>query len=217
MGDPLFRAQECLWIDGAGADASDFLGSDETALLENLKMLQDRRQRHLERLGQLAHRRRAAAQMLHHTPPGRISEGVKHTIQITGIVKHATNLCIGVCATQWLCDRLSIPTVVLGDALSRCAQRLLEIGKDVVDMLDTDRQANVPIRNACRAQLLRRKLRMGGRGWVNGETARVADVGHVVEQFERIDKATARIASLRQLESDEPPWPPFRYLSARWR
>ena len=71
-------------------------------------------------------------------------------------------------------------------------QRLDEIGEDVVDMLDADRQAHIAVVDAGRELLLGRELRMRGRGGMDRQAARVADIGDVVEQLQRIDERAGR-------------------------
>ena len=53
-----------------------------------LEMLDDRRQRHGERLRKLAHRGRPAAKSLDHGPPARIGERLKHRIEGVLMLKH---------------------------------------------------------------------------------------------------------------------------------
>src|SRR6188508_405498 len=44
---------------------------------------------------------------------------------------------------------------------------------------------------------------MRGAGRVDGQRARIAEIGHVVEELERIDKSDACLATLLELETDE--------------
>ena len=78
-----------------------------------------------------------------------------------------------------------------GDAARR-VERLRQIREDVVGMLDADRKAHIAGRDAGRELLLRRQLLMRGRGRMDGERARVADIGDMVEKLERVDEAGAR-------------------------
>ena len=70
-------------------------------------------------------------------------------------------------------------------ARSSSGNRLVEIGDDVVDVLDADRQADHVGRGACKLQLILRQLAVGGRGRVDDQRARVADIGEVREQLHR--------------------------------
>ena len=80
----------------------------------------------------------------------------------------------------------------------------LEIGEDVVDMLEADGQPHIAVGDAGRVLLLRRELRMRGGRRMDGQAARVADIGDVIEQLQRIDEAAAGFLAARQLEADEP-------------
>src|SRR5688572_570192 len=68
--DPLLGFAQRRGVDLARADAAGFFGSDEPTPLQHLQMLEDRRKRDGERLGELADGRRSAAQALHHRPAG---------------------------------------------------------------------------------------------------------------------------------------------------
>src|SRR5687767_14751566 len=87
--------------------------------------------------------------------------------------------------------------------LARGAERLVEIGDDVVDMLDADRQPDIIVRDAGRQLLLCGQLGVRGRGRVNREAARIADIGDVVEQLQRVDEVPAGGLAALQLEADQ--------------
>ena len=70
-------------------------------------------------------------------------------------------------------------------------------------MLDPDREPDVAGRHAGQELVVGRELAVGGRGRVDGERARVADVGDVMEQLERIDEGPAGLPSALQLEPDQ--------------
>jgi hypothetical protein len=72
-GEPIGGQLQTHWLDPAGASAADFLGDDEPARLQDRQLLNDGRQSDLERLGQLAHRRRAPDQVFDHAATGRIA------------------------------------------------------------------------------------------------------------------------------------------------
>src|SRR5271165_7667263 len=105
--------------------------------------------------------------------------------------------------------------------LRRRLQRLIEIGQDVVDMLDADRQAHVALGHAGRELFCGRELRVGRRRRVDDERASVADVGDVIEEFQRVDELWSRFAPAPELEADEAALPAaqvfFRALLAHSR
>ena len=69
--------------------------SDRTSPLASstCEMLHHRRQGHVERLGELAHRGRALAQPLDHDAAGRVGQGLEGEIEGRLIVKHTLNYC----------------------------------------------------------------------------------------------------------------------------
>jgi hypothetical protein len=79
---------------------------------------------------------------------------------------------------------------------------LVEIGNDVVDVLDADRKPNVALGNACARLLFNCELGMCGAGRVNGERASVADIGDVIEHLEAVNEFAAGIAAAPELEAD---------------
>ena len=80
--------------------------------------------------------------------------------------------------------RAAASSLLRGDLRrARRLQRMVEVGEDVVDVLDADRQAHVAVRHAGGELVLGRKLRVGRRRRMDGELARVADVGDVVEEL----------------------------------
>src|SRR5713226_8536731 len=81
--DPPPGEPEALRSDPAIPHPPDLLGADHPALLENLKMLDHRRERDRERLGQPADRDRPAAQPLQHRPSGRVAERVEDTVDMS--------------------------------------------------------------------------------------------------------------------------------------
>ncbi len=85
----------------------------------------------------------------------------------------------------------------------RRLQRLVEIGEDVVDVLDADGQANVIVGDAGRQLLFGRELRVGGARRMDGERARVADVGDMIEELERVDELGAGGLAALDLEADQ--------------
>ena len=55
----------------------------------NREVLHHGRERHGERLRELAHRRRAEGQLLHHASPRRIGQRLEHQIELVRLVKHS--------------------------------------------------------------------------------------------------------------------------------
>ncbi len=68
--------------------------------------------------------------------------------------------------------------------LARTRERLGQVRQDVVGMLDADRETNVARRHAGGELLIGGELLMRGRGRMDGERARIADVGDVIEQLQ---------------------------------
>ncbi len=71
-------------------------------------------------------------------------------------------------------------------------------------MFEADRQPDVAFGDAGGELVLRRELRMGGRRGMDGEAARVADIGDVIEELQRVDETPPRLAPAREFEADEP-------------
>src|SRR5512138_3717449 len=71
-------------------------------------------------------------------------------------------------------------------------------------MLDAYRQAYVAIRNTARELLLFGELRVRCRRRVNGEAARVADVGDMIVKLQRVDELAACVLAAGQLKADQP-------------
>ena len=77
-------------------------------------------------------------------------------------------------------------------ASGRRLQRLIQIGQDVVDVLQADAEADQFGRDAAGALLFLVELRMRRGGRVNRQALGVAHVGQVREELERIDELAAR-------------------------
>src|ERR1700722_6772451 len=92
--------------------------------------------------------------------------------------------------------------LVDGDASSR-VEPLRQILENVVWVFEADRKAHVTGRDAGRELLVRRQLLMRSRRWMNGERACVADVGDMVEKFERVDELTPRLYAALEFEADQ--------------
>jgi len=76
-------------VDAASTGAAQFARPDQTARLQHVDVLQDGGQRHVQRLTEFAHRRRAAAEPFDHEAPAGIGQRLEHPIQIGRIGKHA--------------------------------------------------------------------------------------------------------------------------------
>ena len=81
---------------------------------------------------------------------------------------------------------------------------MLDVGDDVVDMLDAHRQAHIAIRNTGGELLLFGELRMRRRRRMDGEAPRVADIGDMVVKLQRVDELAPCVLAARQLEADQP-------------
>jgi hypothetical protein len=81
LGEPAVDRIKGADVDLAALHAAVLHGGHKARRLEHAKMLEDRGQRHVERLGQLAHRRPAAGQPREHGTARRIGERAEHRIQ----------------------------------------------------------------------------------------------------------------------------------------
>ena len=72
-------------------------------------------------------------------------------------------------------------------------ERLRQVGQDVVAVFDSDRQAHIAGGDPGGGLFVGRQLRMGGRCGVDGQAARIADIGDVIEQFQRVDERLTRL------------------------
>src|SRR6185312_984876 len=82
-------------------------------------------------------------------------------------------------------------------------ERLRQVGQDVVDMLDADRQAHIAGGDAgCRLFGLG-KLGVCSAGRMDRQAARIADIGDVIEHLQRIDEAAAGIGTPGELEAQQ--------------
>ena len=86
--DPALGLAERARVEGAGAHPAELLRPHQARRLEHAEVLHGRRQGHRQRAGQVAHRRRPAAQPLHHRPPCGVGEGVEQAIEAGRLVNH---------------------------------------------------------------------------------------------------------------------------------
>ncbi len=83
------------------------------------------------------------------------------------------------------------------------AQCVVEVGDQIVDGFEANRQSNEVIGHARRELLLHGKLGVRGAGGVNRQRLGVADVGKVLEQLEAVDKRTSSRTSTLDAEADQ--------------
>ncbi len=92
---------------------------------------------------------------------------------------------------------------VQGSALLRDFQRLLEIGLDVLDGFDTDREPDEVGSHAGRELFFHCELLVRCRGRMNDEAFRIADIRQIREQLERVDEFFARFLIALDAETDD--------------
>src|SRR5262249_6619239 len=84
----------------------------------------------------------------------------------------------------------------LATALAGCGgERLVDVAEDVVERLDAHRHAHHVGRDAGLELLLLAHLAVRGRGRVDDERLRVADVGEVREELRRLDELLAGLGA----------------------
>ena len=79
---------------------------------------------------------------------------------------------------------------------------MVNVGEDVVDVLDADAESNQSRGDARSGLLLIAELGVGRGGGMNGEGTGVADVGEVGEEFEALDKLLTGFLAACDLEDD---------------
>src|SRR6202000_1941880 len=79
----------------------------------------------------------------------------------------------------------------LGGVAVGCFDGCIEIGKNIADIFDADRQAYQFRSDAGIVLLLRVELRVGGRCRMNDQRFRVANIRQQREELERIDQGFA--------------------------
>ncbi len=86
---------------------------------------------------------------------------------------------------------------------SGARQRLIEIGEQVVDMLNADRQSHGFLADAGLAQFVGRKLAVRGGSRVGGERFGVADIDEPREQAQRVLERRAGCAAALHAERQD--------------
>src|SRR5690606_18450772 len=95
--------------------------------------------------------------------------------------------------TPWLFKR----------SAARCLERLAQVGKDVVDMLDADGQAHHVAWYAGLLQSLVAELAMGGGRRVAGQRLGIADIDQAHYQLQRVDEARAGLLPALNAERED--------------
>src|SRR5690606_16152538 len=90
----------------------------------------------------------------------------------------------------------------LGDR-GRRPQALLDVGEDVVDVLETDGQAHEARAHAGAGEGRLVELGVGRRGRVDDERADVTDVRDVRVELQRVDEGDARLVAAGELEGED--------------
>ena len=93
--EPIIGLGEGSRIELAEVGAAAHGSPHETRMLERLDVLGDGSQRHVERLGQLAHRVLLCGQPAEHGAPGGIAQGVEDAVELRGSVNHAVEYNAG--------------------------------------------------------------------------------------------------------------------------
>ncbi len=86
--------------------------------------------------------------------------------------------------------------------MGRRRQRLVEVGEDVIDVFDADREADEFGGDSGGALLFLVELGMSGGGRVDRQRFGIADVGEVFEKFEGIDEFRAGFGPTLDAEDD---------------
>src|SRR5690606_11248358 len=112
---PPLRGSKGLGVERAGSDPAHLSGDNEARRLKHLDVLQERRQSHVERLCQFAHRRRATPELLNHGSPGRVGERMEDRAQISivfHLAKYAPCEQLGQRLSFWLPRQTQITRVL---------------------------------------------------------------------------------------------------------
>ena len=91
LGDPTLGPFQAAGLEAARAHPTDLLGPDHAAVLQDLDVLHDGRERHGERLGEVADRDRAPAQPLDHRATRRVGQGPEGVVELRRVCHHSTS------------------------------------------------------------------------------------------------------------------------------
>ncbi len=83
VGQPAADRIEGRGVELTALDAAVFDGGDQAGRLEHTQMLEDRRHRHVERLGELGDRRLAPGQPGQDGAPRRVGQRAEHRVQMS--------------------------------------------------------------------------------------------------------------------------------------
>ena len=75
------------------------------------------------------------------------------------------------------------------------SQCLIQVGKDILDVLDTDRKTNLLGSHAAGGELVVGELAVGGGGGVEGAGAGVGHVHHDIKELQIVEESTSRLAA----------------------
>src|SRR6266403_1874052 len=84
--------------------------------------------------------------------------------------------------------------ILRASSLLRGAQRLGAVGDDIVGIFETDREPDHVLAHAGLRQRLFIHLAMGGRGRMQDQGLRIADIGEMRGEAQRLDEAPAGLA-----------------------
>ena len=107
---PMLGSLQRLRRELVGSYPSRLARSNHSALLQNIEVLREGRQSHVEWLRKLARSGGAAAQPFEDGPSCRVGQGLKNAIQLHGLVRHAPNFTPSRHLGQYLFSRYRIRT-----------------------------------------------------------------------------------------------------------
>ena len=129
---------------------------------------------------------------------GDESSGVCQSIVLYSAGKNTG--CPAVVTAEHPVFLLELHSLCCYNNLSSGGETLFEVCFEVVDVLNTNAQANEAWGNAGRELLLRSELRVGGRSRVNYEATNVTDVREVAEQVEILNECATCVDAALELE-----------------
>ena len=103
----------------------------------------------------------------------------------------------------------SVNLQISNHPISNLGQGLIQVGQDVVQRLDADREPDKVGRDAGRVLLLLAQLLVRRRGGMDGQAARVANVGQVAEQLQVLDKRAPGLDARRRTPKPTRPLAPW--------
>ena len=83
------------------------------------------------------------------------------------------------------------------------AQRPVEVGEEVVDVFETDRQPDHPVADTDRGTGVGRQAPVGGGCRMGDEALRIAEVVRDVEQPQTIEKGEGRVLATVEIDGEE--------------